>query len=507
MLKDIPLNVVEYLVDKIPPYTGLLMIKVDNRGIVKNWKGNPEEYLGGKLAINESIEELVPALNGVCPFDQKSVKLTKLQLKDKYCDIHVVKENGHYWIIFIDQTREVDSLKSLLQSMNEEQLKGKKSHNTNAKEVPFRHLDKLNFVTFSRNADGSFSLQPNVPSWIAKHSLYNKELGNLDPVSAFPFLEIFILEVEEFWEEKKESYIVSETWSETFAGNNHFLRAYAANFNNENYLFLKSFIREGVEEQNLLQAFRDSTLAFDKLAKAEKKLKELLAYKNKFNSIISHDLRAPIAAVLGVVNVLTTDEEEIGKLNEDYQELIYGIKDEMNRLLDYNNKLYHWANLELGNFNLEFETIALDEIIKIAAETAREKCNEKNITLTIDVEDNLKVRVDKTLFLQALNNLLSNAIKFTPNGNSITITAKKEDSYTIISIADNGIGMNERMVENLFKESNSDTTPGTSGEKGTGLGLGIIKKIVDAHKFKIGVKSEPGRGTTFSIEIPESNLV
>ena len=507
MLKDIPLNVVEYLVDKIPPYTGLLMIKVDNRGIVKNWKGNPEEYLGGKLAVNESIEELVPALNGVCPFDQKSVKLTKLQLKDKYCDIHVVKENGHYWIIFIDQTREVDSLKSLLQSMNEEQLKGKEGHNTNAKEIPFRHLHKLNFATFLRNDDGSFSLQPNTPAWIEKHHLFSKTSENIDPIVAFPFLEVFILEVEEFWEKKKESYIVSETWSETFAGNDHYLRAYATNFNNENYLFLKSFIREGVEEQNLLQAFRDSTLAFDKLAKAEEKLKELLAYKNKFNSIISHDLRAPIAAVLGVVNVLTTDEDEIGKLNEDYQELIYGIKDEMNRLLDYNNKLYHWANLELGNFKLEFETVALDEIIKIATETAREKCNEKNITLTIDVEDNLKVRVDKTLFLQALNNLLSNAIKFTPNGNSITITAKKEDSHTIISIADNGIGMNERMVENLFEESNSNTTPGTSGEKGTGLGLGIIKKIVDAHKFTIGVKSEPGSGTTFSIEIPESNLV
>ncbi|RLD91623.1 MAG: hypothetical protein DRJ09_00410 [Bacteroidetes bacterium] len=505
MLKDLPLKIVEYLVEEIPPYSGLLMIKVDNRGVVKNWKGNPKEYLGGKLTENESIEELVPALNGICPFDKGSVKLTKLQLKNKYCDIHVVKENGHYWIIFIDQTREVDSLKSLLQNMNEEQLKGR-GNKTNSKEMPFRHLDKLNFATFLRKDDGSFSLQPNTPGWIKKHAFYNKASGSIDPISTFPFLEIFILEVEEFWKENKESYVVSETWSETFAGKDHYLRAYATNLNNSNYLFLKSFIREGVEEQNLLQAFRDSSLAFDKLAKTEKKLKELLVYKNKFNSIISHDLRAPIAAVLGVVNVLTTDEEEIGKLNEDYQELIYGIKDEMNRLLDYNNKLYHWANLELGNFKLEFETISLDEIIKIATETAREKCNEKNIALTINVEAGLKVRVDKTLFLQALNNLLSNAIKFTPISNSIKITAKKDDDKAFISVVDTGIGMNDDMVKNLFKESTNNTTQGTSGEKGTGLGLGIIKKIIEAHKFKITVKSVPGKGTVFTIEIPESNL-
>ncbi len=507
MLKKLPLNVVEYLVDKIPPYTGLLMIKVDSRGVVQNWKGNPEEYLRDKLIKNESIEEIVPALNGVCPFEEGTVKLTKIQLKDKYCDIHVVKENGHYWIIFIDQTREVDSLKSLLQNMNEQQLKGKTGSALNQEDIPFLHLDKLNFATFLRNDDGSFSLQPNIPSWIVKHPLFDEEGDELDPVSAFPFLEIFILEVEEFWRENRESYVVSETWSETFAGKDHYLRAYARNFNHKNYLFLKSFIREGVEEQNLLQAFRDSTLAFDKLAKAEKKLKELLVYKNKFNSIISHDLRAPIAAVLGVVNVLTTDEEELGKLNEDYQELIYGIKDEMNRLLDYNNKLYHWANLELGNFKLEFEDIELSEVIKVAAVTAREKCNEKNIQLNVEVDDNLKVRIDKTLFLQALNNLLSNAIKFTPMGNSISMTAKKEGNIAIVSVADTGVGMNERMVENLFEESDSSTTLGTSGEKGTGLGLGIIKKIIDAHKFGIGVLSEPGNGTTFTIRIPESNLV
>ncbi len=507
MLKDLPVKIIEYLVDEIPPYTGLLLIKVDHEGKVKNWKGNPADYLKSQLKKDEKIDDLVAALSGVCPFKKGTVKLTKIQLKDKYCDIHIIKENGHYWIIFIDQTKEVDSLKTLLQNMNEEQLKSSTESLSKPEKFPFRHLDRLNFATFKRANDHSFNLQQDVPEWITKHPLYNTVSHDLDPIAAFPFLEVFVIEAETFWKENKGSYVVSETWSETFGNKNHYLRAYAVNFNNSNYLFLKSFIREGVEEQNLLQAFRDSSLAFDKLAKAEKKLKELLAYKNKFNSIISHDLRAPIAAVLGVVNVLTTDEEEIGKLNEDYQELIYAIKDEMVRMLDYNNKLYHWANLELGNFKLEFEDILLDDIVKIAAETAREKCKEKNIQLNINIKDKIKLRIDKTLFLQALNNLLSNAIKFTPEGNSITVTVAKDGGGAYISVADTGIGMSEQMVENLFEESDNTTTLGTSGEKGTGLGLGIIKKIVEAHKFDIRVTSKPGAGTTFTIEIPESNIV
>lgn len=506
MIQNLPLPVVEYFMEKIPPYTGLLLIKVDKAGVVNEWKGNPEDYLKKGLKRNENIDEIIPALSGVCPFETGSVKLTKIQLNDKYCDIHIVKENGHYWIIFIDQTKEVDSLKSLLQNMNEGQLKGEDKVMLKIDEVPFYHLDKLNFATFKRNKDGSFSLHQKIPAWISKHQLFDKTTNTLDPIAAFPFLEIFVLEVEDFWNDKKESYVVSETWSETFGGKDHYLRAYAINFNADNYLFLKSFIREGVEEQNLLQALRNSTLAFDKLAKAEKKLKELLIYKNKFNSIISHDLRAPIAAVLGVINVLTTDEEELGKLNEDYQELIHGIKDEMLRLLDYNDKLYHWANLELGNFKLEFADISLGEIAKIAVELARKKCIEKNISLHLDIQDELIVKIDKTLFLQVLNNLLSNAVKFTSEGEAIYMTVKKEEDRATILVTDTGVGMDSQTVESLFEESSTTTTLGTSGEKGTGLGLGIIKKIIDAHKFQIKVQSELGKGTTFIIEIPQSNM-
>lgn len=507
MLKNLPLKVIEYLVDKIPPYSGLLMIKVDDKGTIINWKGEPADYLENKLTKGNNIEENIPALNGMIPCSSSVIKLSKIQLRNKYTDIHIIKENGNCWIILIDQTKEVENLRELLQHMNEHELNENRIESTDNSINPFLNFYKLNFATFRRNSDGSFSLLPVVPDWIKSHKLYNKETNTIDPVHSFPFLEVFTFEVANFWKEQQNNYIVSETWSETIGNKDHFLRAYAANFKNDNYLFIKSFIREGVEEQKLLQAFRDSTLAFDKLEKAEKKLKILLSYKNKFNSIISHDLRSPIAAVLGVINVLTSDKEELYKLNPDYQELILGIKDEMLRLLDYNDKLYHWANLELGNFKLEIEEVTLSEIIEIAANTAKTKCQEKNISLKINIKNGSKVKLDKTLFLQVLNNLLSNAVKFTPENREIIISEKQEKEKVIIAVKDTGLGMDEETAQNLFDETLHKTTLGTSGEKGTGLGLGIIKKILDAHNFNIRVESELGKGTEFFIEIPRSAIV
>jgi signal transduction histidine kinase len=503
MLNELPIQVTDYLLNKINPFTGLLILRLNNKGVIDKWKGNPKDYLCNEIKKGVRVDELIPALTGLIPFDSESIKLTRLQLKDdKYTDVHIVKDNGNYWIIFVDQTKEVDKLKDLLQNMNEREL-----HEKDAYENPFKNVDRLNFATFRKEKQNGFCLLPNVPEWLKKHPLYNTKTNELDPVKAFPFLEVFFVEIGNFWKDYEENYIVSETWSETFGGKDHYMRAFAVNFNEENYLFIKSFIREGVEEQNLLQAFRDSALAFDKLAKAEKKLKELLVYKNKFNSIISHDLRAPIAAVLGVVDLISSDEDELNKLNEGYRELLLSIKDEMLRLLDYNDKLYHWANLELGNFNLEIQEVSVSEIFEIAGNTAKGKCDEKNIKLQVEIAEDKIIKVDKTLFLQVLNNLLSNAVKFTPEGNDITLSEVVNGGKLFINVHDTGIGMKEDVVKNLFEDSLRGTTVGTSGEKGTGLGLGIIKKVVDAHGFAITASSKPGKGTTFSIEIPGTSVV
>ncbi len=245
---------------------------------------------------------------------------------------------------------------------------------------------------------------------------------------------------------------------------------------------------------------RDQKLAYEKLEKAEQKLKTLLDYKDKFVSIISHDLRSPVAAVLGIAEMLANDKEELAKLDDFYHEMILSIKEEMLRLLDYNDKLYHWSNLELGNFKISKEEVSLKKVIETAQRTAEKKLSAKNISFSTNLHKDTKISVDLTLFLQVLNNLMANAIKFTPENGSISIDVKEGNPMQII-VKDSGVGMPKEVSNNIFSGFARASTSGTSGEKGTGLGLGIVKKIVDGHGFTIHVESETGKGSSFIIEL------
>ncbi len=321
-------------------------------------------------------------------------------------------------------------------------------------------------------------------------------------VTIFPFLEVFESEASEFWAQNEKGLFKSGIWTqENPEGKNYLLRAFASNLKGKHYLLTWLFVGYLHDEQDIIQKAREQQLTYKKLSKAESRLKELLDYKEKFVSIISHDLRSPIASVFGVSEMLINDKELNEKLDDFNRELLLNIKSEMGRLLDYNTKLYHWSNLELGNFNLVLEDIQVSELVKIVEQTEKHGFKRKNISFFKNLESNLTVKVDITLFLQALNNLVSNAIKFTPENGSITVDAYKKTTSNsiIISVSDTGVGIPEDVRENIF--SKHITSHGTAGEKGSGLKLGIVKKVIDAHRYSIDVKSEEGKGTRFNIII------
>ena len=502
MTDKIPVNVFKYLLEKVPPYMGLLMLKTDNKGYILECIGNVEHYVNTKVETGDFIENIITPLTGILPLKSETFHIKKIYIdKDTIADIHIVKDNNSYWIILIDQTTEVDTLRSLIQDMNERELKKKQNQETNY----FANYFILDFAVFKKT-DKGFVLIPGIPDWIKKHILFNKENNTINLLEAFPFLEIFVLEAEDFWNKKTDGYYVSDLWSEQIGNSIFHLRAFAVNYKNVNYLFVKSFNQEGKNEQKLVQAYRDSSLAFDKLAKTEKKLKELLEYKNKFNSIISHDLRSPIASTINVMDIILNDKKQLEKLDDFYVELLEDVKHEMSRLLEYNDRLYHWSNLELGNFKLDIKDVSLEHILKSAYKTALIACEKKGINLHFNIESDAIIKVDEVLILQVLNNLLSNAIKFTPEGKDIFIKGYTKDKGVVIEIKDTGVGMPKELKENLFNKTNITSTLGTSGEKGTGLGLDIVKKILSAHNFNINVESENDNGTSFLIHIPESSV-
>lgn len=277
------------------------------------------------------------------------------------------------------------------------------------------------------------------------------------------------------------------------------LFAFAVYFDDKRYLIIRKNDDDFDHKNLAYQMAREQKLAYEKLEKTEKELKTLLEYKDKFVSIISHDLRSPVSAVLGIAEMLVNDSEELSKLSDFYKDLIYNIREEMHRMLDYNSKLYHWSNLELGNFEITKTPASLKNIIEIVKRTGDNKLKEKEITFSTNLKDDQLINIDQTLFLQVLNNLVSNSIKFTPKGGNISINIINQNDSTEISVTDNGVGMPKEVAENIFAGFSRKSTLGTNGEKGTGLGLGIVYKIIEAHDFKIRVESEEGEGTSFII--------
>ena len=278
-------------------------------------------------------------------------------------------------------------------------------------------------------------------------------------------MEIFDAELADLLKTNNRPFYNSGIWIESDAqGKEYFLRAFMTLIDDKEYLLIRMLNEDLLGEQDTIQKAREQQLAYEHLAKAKKELQELLDYKDKFVSIITHDLRSPIASVLGATEMLINDKELIDQIDNFNKEILIAMREEMNRMLDYNDKLYHWSNLELGNFELEPETIAISELLAIVEKTFQNKFIEKGIQFLSSYDENGQLEVDITLFLQVLNNLIGNALKFTPEGGNIQISYQQNDSGKRLVISDSGTGMDEEKAAYLFDRSSQDSSLGTKGE-------------------------------------------
>jgi len=245
-----------------------------------------------------------------------------------------------------------------------------------------------------------------------------------------------------------------------------------------------------------------------KLAEEEIKLKnELLqiinAEKDKFFSILAHDLRGPLSAFVAATKIIT---EEIQTMKfEEIKEITLSMKTSAINIYSLLENLLEWSRLRRGvmdfipeRFNLKKK---IEECINVLSESARKK----GIEIKIFVPDELDVLADSHMFEAVIRNLVSNAIKFTTSGGKVTLTAGYNEDHTIeIKISDSGIGMTPELKNKLFQINEKTSRPGTEGEPSTGLGLLLCKEFVEKHNGKIWVESEVGKGSTFSFTI--SNL-
>jgi PAS domain S-box-containing protein len=241
--------------------------------------------------------------------------------------------------------------------------------------------------------------------------------------------------------------------------------------------------------------------AEEELNRSTENLIKLNETKDKFISIISHDLRTPFSSILGFTDLLLVDEE----LTEDEKkQYVRFIQESSKSMLALVNSLLDWTRLQTGRIKFEPEKISARMIIINSINSLSGAAFQKNINLRSEVEKNVTIYADNSLMTQVFNNLISNAIKFTKPGGEIIISASpsKKTRFYEFSVRDNGVGIKPENMKELFRIDTKYSSEGTAGEKGTGLGLSLVNEIIEKHGGNIWVESEYGKGSNFKFLLP-----
>lgn len=240
------------------------------------------------------------------------------------------------------------------------------------------------------------------------------------------------------------------------------------------------------------------------ISQQNEKLKELNTTKDKLFSIIGHDLKNPYQSLKGFSSILLQDYKELSEDEiKEFLGYIYEASDSGNRLLQ---NLLDWSRSETGNIKYEPENFFLHEIIEESVNLTSNNALQKEISIEAKISNSLEVYCDRNMIYTVLRNLLSNAIKFSNRGGKICISSAVNGPNVQIKIADNGVGMTEDLIKDLFKLETRVTKDGTDGEKGTGLGLYLCKEFIEKNKGTVWVESTPGVGSTFFFTLPPKNI-
>lgn len=238
---------------------------------------------------------------------------------------------------------------------------------------------------------------------------------------------------------------------------------------------------------------------YSELKKVNQRLTQLNETKDKFFSIISHDLRGAFNSILTGAKLLRRiDELEQGEIKQIGTEMDKLAKNQFQLL----ENLLEWAQLQSGSFRFQPSVRDLGKIIAQTIDLFSEQARLKNISLVVDIPEPITVYVDVAMIETVFRNVVSNAIKFTNAGGTVSINARKSNQRARITVSDDGIGIPEVGLQQLFRIDSRFKKYGTAGEKGTGLGLILCQEFVEKNSGTIDVKSSEGQGTDFIITLP-----
>ncbi|MBU8892434.1 MAG: tetratricopeptide repeat-containing sensor histidine kinase [Bacteroidales bacterium] len=268
-------------------------------------------------------------------------------------------------------------------------------------------------------------------------------------------------------------------------------------------LIFNQYLSKRITNVLLKEKINEADKSNKLLKESEEDLKILNATKDKFFSIIAHDLRNPFNALHGLTkylleNFMDFSENEI----KESLELVYNSADDLLELLE---NLLHWSRTQRGNIEFSPIEVNLSEIIINIFNLLKMNADKKEINLINEIPSDNIIIADYDMLTIILRNLISNAIKFSNKNNFIRISKKDSEEYTEISVMDNGVGISAKNIKKLFRIDVHHSTSGTSAEQGSGLGLILCREFVEKHNGKIWVSSTINKGSTFKFTIPKNN--
>ncbi|TLX75346.1 hypothetical protein E9993_10650 [Labilibacter sediminis] len=243
------------------------------------------------------------------------------------------------------------------------------------------------------------------------------------------------------------------------------------------------------------------------LNEANKELGFAIATKDKFFSIIAHDLKSPFNSLLGMSDLLVNGYDNYTE--DDKKKYLKVISTGLVNTHDLLDNLLLWSQSQRGSIAFIPEKICLSDLLKETLSYLKQHSESKDITLTNNIKNGTYVNGDRNMLMTILRNILTNSIKFTSKGGKVHVDLIEDPDddkadFLTVAICDNGIGISHDRQDKLFKLSTNVSTNGTNNESGTGLGLIICKEFVERHGGKIWVESEPGKGSSFCLTIPKN---
>jgi signal transduction histidine kinase len=253
-------------------------------------------------------------------------------------------------------------------------------------------------------------------------------------------------------------------------------------------------------QKNLQEEIIWHKQAEEELRELNQQLQEANASKDKFFSIIAHDLRGPFNSLIGLTEAIIDDFDLYGK--DKIKAMISRLHTSSKRFYALLTNLLTWSQLQRGLMECEAETLSLADIAERNVRLFSSNADQKQVTLKNLVSKRMTVYADLKMIDTIMRNLISNALKFTEPGGTVTISAQQNENVVDISVSDTGIGIDQESIEKLFRIDVKYSQPGTADEEGSGLGLILCKELAEKNGGSIRVESEVEKGTTITFTLP-----